>query len=159
MLTSVPPSAHACGAIGPDDPVPDNRNDVELYDAFVIYGVTAGVTALAMPITAWALDERDAFPLLVTMGISLVSGFGGFMIASAASVPLKEANTCGPSELYPERVVLLDLLPLSLAAAPTFIAWSLSDASTDPEAPSARLSIGALADPRDHVLLLARLEL
>jgi hypothetical protein len=54
---------------------------------------------------------------------------------------------------------LFDLLPLSFAVAPTLIAWSLSDASTESGAPHARLSIGASADPRDHLVVLARLEL
>jgi hypothetical protein len=139
--------------------VPRHREGVELETAFAVYATTAGVTALATPLAAWALDERDEFPLFATLGISIASGFGGWLIASLASVPLNDVNGCGLSELYPERVALLDLVPLSLAGAPTLIAWSLSDASTQPVSPRARLSIGALADPRDHVLVVARLEL
>lgn len=125
-----------------------------------IYIATAGVTALAAPITAWALDARGEFPFWPALGGSLAGGFAGVLLATVASGALTEANDpCGSSELYPERVVLLDLIPLSLAAAPTLIAWSLSDASTDARASGARLSIGALADPRQHVVVVARLDL
>jgi hypothetical protein len=155
------PSARACGGTGPDDPVPRYRDHVELGTAVGIYAATAGIMAIAAPTTAWALDQRDEFPLGPTLGVSVATGLVGFAIASLASIGPTQANECGASELYAERVALLDLVPFALAGAPTLIAWSLSDASIDAEvgAKAARLGLAASASPRGHVVVLARLEL
>jgi hypothetical protein len=159
FLVSFVPVAQACGMTDPAAPTPSQRQDVEMETAIGVYIATAGVIAIGAPIAAEMLDETGRFPLLGTLGISLATGFGGMLLALAASAAQRGDAVCGGgAELYPEHVLLFDLIPFALAGAPTLIAWNLSGASTELQEPASRLSLGALADPRRGAALVARLE-
>ncbi|MDH5673559.1 MAG: hypothetical protein OEZ06_15500 [Myxococcales bacterium] len=150
--------ARACGPLGPGETPPEVRDDVSMETAGAVYLASAAVMAIGAPVTAFALDDSGRFPLLPTLGVSLLTGLGGWMAAMALSAS-HDDNPCGPGDLYEEHVVLYDLFPLAFAAAPTPIAWTLSEASFQDAAPRAQLGLGAVVEPRRGGLVFVRLQL